>query len=80
MLPPPPIRGVFRTDLRARAAYAEGAGIYRILPEAVCVPADRQDVVSLVALGRRPIAYRWFPAEPAARWAAETWARASWWI
>jgi len=48
MLPPPPIRGVYRTDLRARAAYAEGAGIYRILPEAVCVPADRQDVVSLV--------------------------------
>lgn len=48
MLPPPPIRGVYRTDLRARAAYAEGAGIYRILPEAICVPADRQDVVSLV--------------------------------
>ena len=48
MLPPPPIRGVYRTDLRARAAYAEAAGIYRILPEAVCVPADRQDVVSLV--------------------------------
>ena len=48
MLSPPPIRGVYRTDLRARAAYAEGAGIYRILPEAVCVPTDRQDVVSLV--------------------------------
>jgi FAD/FMN-containing dehydrogenase len=48
MLPPPPIRGLYRTDLRARAAYAEGAGIYRIVPEAVCVPADRQDVVSLV--------------------------------
>jgi FAD/FMN-containing dehydrogenase len=56
MLPPPPIRGVYRTDLRARAAYAEGAGIYRILPEAVCVPADRQDVVSLV---------RWAPAHRA---------------
>jgi FAD/FMN-containing dehydrogenase len=48
MLPPPPIRGLYRTDLRARAAYAEGAGIYRILPSAVAVPADRQDVVSLV--------------------------------
>ncbi len=48
MLPPPTIRGVFRTDERARAAYAEGAGIYRILPTAVCLPADRQDLVSLV--------------------------------
>jgi FAD/FMN-containing dehydrogenase len=48
MLPPPAIRGAFRTDERARAAYAEGAGIYRILPAAVCLPADRQDVVSLV--------------------------------
>lgn len=48
MLPPPAIRGVFRTDERARAAYAEGAGIYRILPAAVCLPADRQDLVALV--------------------------------
>jgi FAD/FMN-containing dehydrogenase len=48
MLPPPAIRGVFRTDERARAAYAEGAGIYRILPAAVCLPADRLDLVSLV--------------------------------
>ena len=48
MLPPPAIRGVFRTDERARAAYAEGAGIYRILPAAVCLPADTQDLVSLV--------------------------------
>ena len=47
MLPPPAIRGVFRTDERARAAYTEGAGIYRILPAAVCRPADRQDLVSL---------------------------------
>ncbi|MGH7527777.1 MAG: FAD-binding oxidoreductase, partial [Gemmatimonadales bacterium] len=48
MLPPPAIRGPFRTDIRARAAYAEGAGIYRLLPVAVCLPADREDVVSLV--------------------------------
>jgi len=47
MLPPPPIRGIFRTDHRARAAYAEGAGIFRILPAAVCVPRDREDVASL---------------------------------
>ena len=31
----PSLRGVWRTDDRARAAYAEGAGIYRILPRAV---------------------------------------------
>jgi FAD/FMN-containing dehydrogenase len=47
MLPPPPIRGIFRTDPRARAAYAEGAGIYRIIPSAVCRPRDREDVASL---------------------------------
>ncbi len=47
MLPPPPIRGLYRTDQRARAAYAEGAGIFRILPAAVCVPADREDLASL---------------------------------
>lgn len=44
----PPIRGRFRTDRRARAAYAEAAGIYRIVPRAVCLPADVDDVVALV--------------------------------
>jgi FAD/FMN-containing dehydrogenase len=48
MLPPPAIRGLFRTDQRARAAYAEGAGIFRILPAAVCVPADKEDLASLL--------------------------------
>ena len=48
MLPPPAVRGVFRTDERARAAYAEGAGIYRIVPAAVCLPADRDDLIALV--------------------------------
>src|ERR687898_2003148 len=48
MLPPPSMRGVFRTDERARAAYAEGAGIYRVLPIAVCLPADRDDLVALL--------------------------------
>ena len=48
MLPPPGFRGVFRSDLRARAAYAEAAGIYRILPAAACLPADAADVVALV--------------------------------
>jgi FAD/FMN-containing dehydrogenase len=44
MLPPPAIRGIYRTDQRARAAYSEGAGIYRILPRAVCLPADVEDL------------------------------------
>ena len=39
MPPPPPIRGPFRTDLRARAAYSEGAGAYRMVPLSVAVPA-----------------------------------------
>jgi FAD/FMN-containing dehydrogenase len=47
MLPPPPIRGAFRTDHRTRAAYAEGAGIFRIVPAAAAVPCDREDVASL---------------------------------
>ncbi len=48
MLPAPAIRGVFRTDYRARAAYAEAAGIYRILPAAVCIPSDTADLCQLV--------------------------------
>ena len=49
MLPPPAVRGVYRTDARARAAYAEGAGIYRILPQAICRPADIDDVKTLIS-------------------------------
>jgi FAD/FMN-containing dehydrogenase len=48
MLPPPSIRGIYRTDSRARAAYAEAAGIYRILPQAVCLPADTDDLKPLI--------------------------------
>lgn len=44
----PPIRGPWRTDPRARAAYAEGAGIYRIVPSAVAIPANAADVAALV--------------------------------
>jgi FAD/FMN-containing dehydrogenase len=61
MLPTPSVRGVFRTDERARAAYAEGAGIYRILPAAVCLPSDRDDLVTLVhwaAANRVPLVPR----------------------
>ena len=32
------------TDARARAAYSEGAGIYRVIPEAVAVPRDRDEL------------------------------------
>jgi FAD/FMN-containing dehydrogenase len=49
MLPPPDIRGIYRTDSRARAAYAEGAGIYRIVPQAVSLPTDTDDLTKLVA-------------------------------
>ena len=48
MLPAPAIRGAFRTDYRARAAYAEAAGIYRILPAAACAPSDTGDLCELV--------------------------------
>ncbi|HEX2289711.1 MAG TPA: FAD-binding oxidoreductase, partial [Pseudonocardiaceae bacterium] len=48
MLPQPRIRGAYRTESRARAAYAEGAGIYRIIPEAVCLPADVADLRTVV--------------------------------
>src|SRR5687768_15296592 len=48
MPPSPDMRGTYRTDLRARAAYAEGAGIYRIVPAAVARPADGADLQRLV--------------------------------
>ena len=40
------------TDARVRAAYAEGAGIYRILPAAVAIPENLDDVVALVRQAR----------------------------
>ncbi len=49
MLLRPAIAGPFRTDQRARAAYSEGAGIYRILPEAVAVPRTTADLRALLA-------------------------------
>ena len=36
------------TDLRIRAAYAEGAGIYRIIPAAVAVPRGVEELQGLV--------------------------------
>ncbi len=45
---PAGFRGVFRTDAAARAVYAEAAGIAQIIPRAVAVPVDADDVVHLV--------------------------------
>jgi FAD/FMN-containing dehydrogenase len=39
---------VLITDPRTRAAYAEGAGPYRIIPAAVALPASVSDIVALV--------------------------------
>ena len=44
----PTLRGEYRTDPDARAAYAEAAGIYRIMPAAVAVPLDTRDLQTLV--------------------------------
>jgi FAD/FMN-containing dehydrogenase len=52
MLPPPAFRGIFRTDARARAAYSEGAGIYRIVPRAVALPSDVADLKLLTSWAR----------------------------
>ena len=50
---PTGFRGLFRTDLLARALYAEGAGIARCVPAAVAVPADAEDVGPLAAWAKR---------------------------
>ncbi len=46
--PPPGFRGTFRSDEAACAVYSEAAGVERIIPSAVAVPADADDVVTLV--------------------------------
>ncbi len=49
--PPPCPRGFhgeFYTDLYARSAYSEGAGPYRIVPMAVAVPSDLDDLLILI--------------------------------
>lgn len=47
-----PASPAIRTDLRARAAYAEGAGIYRIVPQGVAIPATTDELVSLIHWAR----------------------------
>jgi len=62
--PPPELPdflGSARTDLRARAAYSEAAGIFRIIPEAVAVPsttAALKDLVLWAARRRVPLVPR----------------------
>ena len=45
---PPGFRGTFREDELARAVYSEAGGIGRVIPTAVAVPVDADDVVTLV--------------------------------
>lgn len=45
---PAGFRGAFRTDPGARSAYSEGAGPFRIVPAAVAIPADREDLAVLI--------------------------------
>lgn len=49
---PPGFRGAFRTDEAARAVYSEAAGIGRIVPRAVAVASDADDVGLLVRWAR----------------------------
>jgi FAD/FMN-containing dehydrogenase len=58
---PPAFAGLWRDDDRARAAYSEGAGIYRIIPRAVAIPSTTAAVVTLVrwaAANRVPLVPR----------------------
>jgi FAD/FMN-containing dehydrogenase len=46
---PRAFRGTFREDEEARAVYSEAAGIARSIPAAVAIPADAEDVRTLMA-------------------------------
>ena len=48
MQTPRGFKGVFRSDETARALYSEGAGIFRILPEAVAAPESLEDLQTLM--------------------------------
>src|SRR6478672_12844022 len=45
---PAAFRGTFRTDEDALAVYSEAAGIARVLPRAIAVPTDIEDLSTLV--------------------------------
>lgn len=50
---PPAFRGLFRQDEPSRAVYSEAAGIGQVLPRAVAIPADADDVAALVRWAAR---------------------------
>jgi FAD/FMN-containing dehydrogenase len=52
-LPSDGFRGVYRDDASARAVYSEAAGIAQIVPRAVAVPVDADDVAALVQWAAR---------------------------
>jgi FAD/FMN-containing dehydrogenase len=52
-LPSDGFRGVYRADADARAVYSEAAGIGQIVPRAVAVPVDADDVASLARWAAR---------------------------
>jgi FAD/FMN-containing dehydrogenase len=52
VISPAGFRGDFRTDDVARALYSESAGIFRVVPRAVAVPQDLDDLVTLVRWAR----------------------------
>ncbi|MCC6316466.1 MAG: FAD-binding oxidoreductase [Gemmatimonadaceae bacterium] len=51
--PPPGFHGTFRTDVDARGAYSESAGILRAMPLAVAVPDTPTDVQALARWASR---------------------------
>ncbi|HVD59574.1 MAG TPA: FAD-binding oxidoreductase, partial [Gemmatimonadaceae bacterium] len=52
MKTPSGFRGTFRDDIAARAVYSEAAGIGRIIPQAVAVPEDADDIVAVIQWAR----------------------------
>ncbi len=49
---PPGFLGAYRADFATRAAYSEGAGPYRIVPHAVAIPRDLDDLLALVGFAQ----------------------------
>jgi FAD/FMN-containing dehydrogenase len=45
-------KGIFRVDAPARAVYSEAAGIARVMPAAVAVPTDADDIAMLMRWAR----------------------------
>jgi len=50
--PPKAFRGRWLTDPATRAAYSEGAGPYRVIPAAVAIPKNRDDLPRLLEHAR----------------------------